>query len=81
MGFQSNGAVYFQRLTVIITEVLLYYACHRYFLSCTRLRRAVKLYDMLFSLVAFNAGIIMVDNIHFQYNGMLLGLLVLIIDY
>lgn len=72
LNYASEATVLFQRLTVILSEGLLLWAAAR---ACTHLppnRRLLTLF-----LVAAHPGLIMVDHIHFQYNGILLGLLIL----
>ena len=57
-----------QRLSVVVTDVVfltgLWLATRKY---CSSQRKVVRI------MVAANAGLLVVDHIHFQYNGLLLG--------
>lgn len=72
----------FQRLSVVASDTVLFYAIYAYCLSWP----SVTTTELVFSrhkrlvvmlLTVFDAGLLYVDHIHFQYNGMLLGLLIL----
>ncbi|CAI5729095.1 unnamed protein product [Hyaloperonospora brassicae] len=78
----SPSLVLFQRLSVILSDVVLFYALYAYCASwptvtttewafSTAKRGAIMLVTVL------DAALLYVDHIHFQYNGMLLGLLIL----
>lgn len=71
LGYESDATIVFQRLTVIITEIVLVlgvlFAMH----GTSSSKKALAVF-----LVAAHPGLYIVDHIHFQYNGMLLGLLV-----
>ena len=71
----TDNVILFQRGSVILSEYILEWAalsCMTYFVRFknSTVRNAVHL------LLIFNGGLIMVDHMHFQYNGMLLGILV-----
>lgn len=71
LGYESDATIVFQRLTVIITEIVLVlgvlFAMH----GTSSSKKALAVF-----LVAAHPGLYIVDHIHFQYNWMLLGLLV-----
>lgn len=67
--------VIFQRGTVIISDVILILGA--YIMSSAMIHDKdgnAKQYNDL-NLVMMNSGLLMLDHIHFQYNGMLLGIL------
>ncbi|KAJ3397973.1 hypothetical protein HDU92_000075 [Lobulomyces angularis] len=67
LNFQSESTILFQRLSVIFSEFLtLPFAL--YFFDTTNA-------EQLVFLILFSPGLIFVDNIHFQYNGFLYGIL------
>ena len=72
LDYASPETIRFQRLSVIFTEIVLLgavaWVSHRW----PPTRRRLALF-----LVAASPGIIIVDHIHFQYNGVLLGIFVL----
>jgi alpha-1,3-glucosyltransferase len=73
----SDRCVVFQRCTVIISDAMLFLGAY---LASTaygdRLTSSAKeASELSFLLIVTNPGLIMLDHIHFQYNGMLLGLL------
>lgn len=74
LGYDSDQTIWFMRLSVIGTDILLLYATWLFLTSSALPSRA---HIQTFALVAFNAGLLLVDHIHFQYNGVLMGLLVL----
>lgn len=79
LGYASPSTVLFQRLSVMCADGLLY-AGVAAALSARPSggRPPSDLRDTLaFALVACDAGLLLVDHVHFQYNGMLLGLLLL----
>ncbi|KAL2414896.1 Dolichyl pyrophosphate Glc1Man9GlcNAc2 alpha-1,3-glucosyltransferase [Exophiala dermatitidis] len=75
LNYDSWATVCFQRGSVIFTELLLVYALHRYTKTSPpytqRQSHAVALSILL------SPGLLIIDHIHFQYNGFLYGLLLL----
>eukprot|EP00775_Hariotina_reticulata_P003940 gene3940-4194_t len=72
LDYDSNATVLFQRLSVCASSMVLVAAM----LYATRTSKDNVKGLTTFFLVVANAGLIMVDNIHFQYNSILLGILI-----
>lgn len=66
--------VLFLRCSVIVTDLVLVYASWHFISASDTVMIKDKI--LAFCLVIFNAGLLLVDHIHFQFNGMLLGVLV-----
>jgi len=91
LNYDSWQTVYFQRATVILTELVLVYALHLYLhvpptvLTKPLLNnyRYVKTAPSKLSAhaaalsILLSPGLLIIDHIHFQYNGFLYGLLLL----
>ncbi|KAK9492347.1 glycosyl transferase [Lipomyces doorenjongii] len=74
LNYSSTATVYFQRTSVILSELVLVYALQSYI----RLRlenNRQPAYAIAMSIY-FSPGFLMIDNIHFQYNAMLFGIFV-----
>ena len=69
--YASAAAVAYQRGTVMASDALLLYGAHRF----VRAHASDSFAPILLSFC--NAGLLLVDHIHFQYNGMLIGVLLL----
>jgi alpha-1,3-glucosyltransferase len=69
----SDACVAFQRSTVILSDLVLwigaYIACHAMH------HKSIGKATISFLLIVFNPGLLWLDHIHFQYNGMMLGIL------
>lgn len=79
LQYASWSTVLFQRLSVIVTDLLLFLGCKA---LTEALPRSLEKHTSRFSrpsillwLVLSNSGLLMVDHIHFQYNGFLTGVL------
>lgn len=78
-NYESMETVYFQRMSVIATDSVLLFAAYKYLMNYKSTvaysvpLSAVKIY--IFALICFHSGLLLVDHIHFQYNGMLIGML------
>ncbi|GAA5967822.1 hypothetical protein JCM11641_005778 [Rhodosporidiobolus odoratus] len=75
LGYAAASAVSFQRSTVILSEMVLVFALFRWARTSTKPDYPTAF--LLASSVVFHPGLIIVDHIHFQYNGFLLGILLL----
>ncbi|KAG0294060.1 glycosyl transferase [Linnemannia gamsii] len=71
LNYDTLATIYFQRTTVIISELVLFWALQR-MLTVMGNRPLQKIINWSLML---NPGLLMVDNIHFQYNGFLYGIL------
>ncbi|KAM6382917.1 dolichyl pyrophosphate Glc1Man9GlcNAc2 alpha-1,3-glucosyltransferase isoform 2-T2 [Alca torda] len=81
LNYTSRATILFQRFSVIFTDILFIYAV-RECCRCVNGKRAAK--DILEKptfilavLLLWNFGLLIVDHIHFQYNGFLFGLMLL----
>ena len=78
LNYDSWSTLVFQRTTVILTELVLVYALRVYTLtspSSTRKQAHVVALSILLS-----PGLLIIDHIHFQYNGFLYGILIVSIS-
>ncbi|KIW02094.1 dolichyl pyrophosphate Glc1Man9GlcNAc2 alpha-1,3-glucosyltransferase [Verruconis gallopava] len=73
LGYDSWQTVYFQRATVIVSELVLLYALHRY----VRSSGAKKAANAAALAIFLSPGLLIIDHIHFQYNGSMYGVLIL----
>ena len=75
LNYDSWETIYFQRASVITTEILLAYALTRFVQSSPLSSRHTS-YAAALSIL-LSPGLLIIDHIHFQYNGFLYGLLIL----
>ncbi|KAI9845234.1 MAG: glycosyl transferase [Sclerophora amabilis] len=75
LNYSSWQTVYFQRLTVIITELVLVFALN--LLVDASPPNLKKLSHATALSIILSPGLLIIDHIHFQYNGFLYGILVL----
>ncbi|EXX77256.1 dolichyl pyrophosphate Glc1Man9GlcNAc2 alpha-1,3-glucosyltransferase [Rhizophagus irregularis DAOM 181602=DAOM 197198] len=79
LNYTSDATIYFQRATVIISELVLFYALKKYL--TTNNMKNKNLLNILAASIFLNPGILIVDHIHFQYNGFLYGIFLLSLAY
>lgn len=72
LDYKSQFTVLFQRVSVILSDVVLFYGIYK----ITR-KLDPKERFLTWVLVIWSPGLIIVDHLHFQYNGFLLGMLLL----
>ena len=86
LNYKSWKTIYFQRGTVVVTEFLLLYATYKCSKTLSKHIPASNKHGrcetadsgfIFMCLIAFNFGLLIVDHIHFQYNGILFGILFL----
>ena len=75
LGYGSWQTVNFQRATVIVTEVVLIYALHLFVESSPP--GSKKQSHAAALSILLSPGLLIIDHIHFQYNGFLYGILIL----
>lgn len=72
LDYKSQFTILFQRVSVILSDVVLFYGIYK----ITR-KLDPKERFLIWVLVIWSPGLIIVDHLHFQYNGFLLGILLL----
>ncbi|RAL14840.1 dolichyl-P-Glc:Glc1Man(9)GlcNAc(2)-PP-dolichol alpha-1,3-glucosyltransferase ALG8 [Aspergillus homomorphus CBS 101889] len=75
LNYDSWQTVYYQRATVIVTELVLLFALSRFVKSVPQQNRHLAHIASLSILLS--PGLLIIDHIHFQYNGFLYGILIL----
>ncbi|KAF5732837.1 dolichyl pyrophosphate Glc1Man9GlcNAc2 alpha-1 3-glucosyltransferase [Tripterygium wilfordii] len=76
LNYASNTAIYFQRISVIFCDLVLLLGAYRLIRNLEPTKR-----HLIWVLVIWSPGLMIVDHIHFQYNGFLLGILLLSVSY
>lgn len=73
LNYDSWQTIYFQRATVILSEAVLIYGLHRYVQASSSKKTA----HVAALAILLSPGLLIIDHIHFQYNGCMYGLLIL----
>jgi len=78
-GIYGMPTIYFQRFTVIVSEVVLFLSL-QWYIDTSGTRSGAKRAYVAASSLVLSPGLLLIDHIHFQYNGMMYGFLVLAIN-
>ncbi|XP_050443725.1 probable dolichyl pyrophosphate Glc1Man9GlcNAc2 alpha-1,3-glucosyltransferase [Adelges cooleyi] len=89
LNYSSKATIVFQRLSIIITDVVLFYGSQRCARCVTSMvlskNRKKKNCDenetFVEILLIANVTLLLLDHIHFQYNGFLFGILLISISH
>ncbi|CAO3701750.1 unnamed protein product [Rhizopus stolonifer] len=73
LNYASYETIVFQRLSVIVSEMVLYWALLRF----VKYFGNKSVHWVVAGSILMHPGIIIVDHIHFQYNGILYGILLM----
>jgi alpha-1,3-glucosyltransferase len=81
LNYASTGTVLFQRTSVIVTDVVFIYSLYLFSLTwpSVRLTETAHSYSktcIVTALAFLNPGLLMVDHVHFQYNGVMVGIFI-----
>mmetsp|Transcript_16234 Transcript_16234/g.24722 ORF Transcript_16234/g.24722 Transcript_16234/m.24722 type:complete len:536 (+) Transcript_16234:241-1848(+) len=75
----SNACVLFHRITVVLSDVIYYLGS--YFAASVVWDSQPKQFETTVFLLWFNPGLLWLDHVHFQYNGMLCGILLISLGF
>ena len=78
VNYDSTKCIIFMRSTVLLGDLFLFFSL-KYFSKVINLN--LNKYLLLIFSILFNSGLVIVDNIHFQYNGILFGLFFISLAY
>ncbi|XP_025208473.1 probable dolichyl pyrophosphate Glc1Man9GlcNAc2 alpha-1,3-glucosyltransferase [Melanaphis sacchari] len=92
-NYSSNATIFFQRLSVIITDFVFYYGSRKcaqsiaLIMKSTKTKKKKEIDESNISvfiielLLIANVTLLLIDQIHFQYNGFLFGILLISISH
>ncbi|PWA39188.1 hypothetical protein CTI12_AA574310 [Artemisia annua] len=72
LNYKAPSVIVFQRLSVIASDTVLLYSVYK----LTKNMELKKRF-LIWVLVVWSPGLLIVDHLHFQYNGFLLGILLI----
>ena len=70
-NYDSIKCKIYMRITVLLGDLFLFFSLKNF---CKIINLNFNRYLILIFSILFNSGLVIVDNIHFQYNGILFGL-------
>ncbi|KAA8515808.1 hypothetical protein F0562_018581 [Nyssa sinensis] len=76
LNYSSPSVIIFQRISVIVSDTALMYGVYRLTRNLESRKRI-----LICVLVVWSPGLLIVDHVHFQYNGFLLGILLLSLSF
>jgi alpha-1,3-glucosyltransferase len=81
LNYASHATILFQRLSVIVTDLVFFFSIKKFTNQWTGYKNDHVKRSVVLLITFLNAGLFIVDHIHFQYNGFLFGLFIYSIAY
>lgn len=76
LNYKAETVVVFQRVTVMLADLVLYFSLWR---CCRKL--SLEKQRLVYISIVWSPSLFIIDHIHFQYNGFLLGILLLSLSF
>ncbi|XP_059636796.1 probable dolichyl pyrophosphate Glc1Man9GlcNAc2 alpha-1,3-glucosyltransferase [Cornus florida] len=76
LNYSSPSVIIFQRVSVIVSDTVMIYGVYRLTQNLESRKRI-----LIWVLIVWSPGLLIVDHLHFQYNGFLLGILLLSLSW